>query len=98
MAAHESPKMVCPYCQQPVIKRGVSAVGAQRYYCKSCRKTCQREYRSNAWKPGVHELISQLLLNGSGVREIARRLKVSTDTVSAIRRHHQPPSESSEKR
>ncbi|MCP4402255.1 MAG: hypothetical protein GY801_33745 [bacterium] len=64
-----------------VNKRGLSAVGTQRYWCKKCHRTFQREYRYNACKPGMNDHILDQTMNGNGVCDIGRSSQVSTGTV-----------------
>jgi IS1 family transposase/transposase-like protein len=84
MAYHE---VICPHCHgTSVNKRGFSAVGTQRYWCKTCQQTFQLHYRYNACKPGMKDHILDQTMNGSGVRDIGRSSQVSTGTVlSTIR-------------
>jgi transposase-like protein len=65
-------------------KNGKSVSGAQRWRCKDCKKYFQREYRYNAHRPGVKDRIKVLTLNGSGVRDIGRVLKIDKDTVVSV--------------
>jgi insertion element IS1 protein InsB len=72
----------CPHCHRTSVnKRGFSAVGIQRYWCKRCHRTFQTQYRYNACKPGVNDQILDHTMNGSGVRDIWRSLKVCTETI-----------------
>ena len=72
----------CRYCNSAdLLKNGHSENGAQRYRCKSCSRSFQIDYRYNAWKPGTKDQIEQQTLNSSGVRDISRNLKISTNTV-----------------
>lgn len=73
----------CRYCQQagPVRKHGFGKTGTPRYYCQDCRRTFQLDYRYNAHKPGVKDDIVNMALNGSGVRDTVRVLKVGINTV-----------------
>jgi transposase-like protein len=64
-------------------KNGHSENGTQRRLCVSCRKSFQLSYTYSAWKPGVKEQIIELTLNGSGVRDTGRVLKINPDTVSS---------------
>ncbi len=78
--------VVCPHCQsdETVVKNGKSAEGKQRFLCRSqhCQK---RTLILNPSYPGRQQAIKQqiveMTLNGSGVRDIARVLHVSTRTV-----------------
>ena len=59
----------------------------QRYLCrnKSCaRKTFQMEYKNNACRPGVHEEIVEMAMNGTGTRDTGRVLGISKDTVTSV--------------
>jgi transposase len=74
----------CPKCDHSeVVRNGRSSVGEQRYYCKSadCRKTFQLTHHYEACKPGVKEQISNMAMNGSGIRETARVLSMGINTV-----------------
>jgi insertion element IS1 protein InsB len=72
----------CPYCQHTSVnKRGFSDVGTQRYWCKICQRTFQTHYRYKACQPGMKDRILDQTMNGSGVRDIWRSLKVSTETI-----------------
>lgn len=80
--------VVCPHCQsdESVVKNGKSAEGKQRFLCRSY--PCQRRtFILNPSYPGRQRTIKQqivdMTLNGSGVRDIARVLHVSTRTVIA---------------
>ncbi|MDD7804528.1 MAG: IS1-like element transposase [Endozoicomonas sp. (ex Botrylloides leachii)] len=80
MAVIEVP---CRYCsqQKSVIRYGKSKSGKQRFHCNDCCKSFQCEYCNNAYKPGVTEQIVEMTMNGSGVRDISRVLKISLTTV-----------------
>jgi transposase-like protein len=72
----------CRYCQgNDLVKNGHSENGIQRYRCNGCKKSFQLDYRYNAWKEGIKAQIESQTLNSSGVRAIARNLKISKDTV-----------------
>ena len=75
----------CPYCHsKQVVKRGKTHRGTQRYLCQntacaqgsflldSCNRGCV---------PEVKHTIIDMSLNANGVRDIARVLGISTDTV-----------------
>lgn len=75
-------EVTCPRCQYTSVnKRGFSSVGTQRYWCKICQQTFQLRYRYNACKPGMKDQILDQAMNGGGIRDIWRTLKVSTGTV-----------------
>ena len=73
----------CPACQQPeaVYRHGKTRDGRQRYRCTACRRTFQRHYRHQAYVPGTRARITAMALNGSGVRDTARVLGISAQTV-----------------
>ena len=76
---------VCPTCGSDKIgKAGYSARGVQRYRCRSesCPiQTFMLNYQYNAYEPGVKEQLVEMAINGSGVRDTARVLKISKGTV-----------------
>jgi len=77
--------VLCPTCQQAeaVYRHGRATDGTQRYRCTACRRTFQLRYRHKIHEPGVRERITTLALNGSGIRDTARVLGVSTQAVMA---------------
>ena len=75
----------CPYCCcKDLQKNGKSSSGTQRWRCKNCGKYFQREYRYNAYTPGIKEKVIAMTLNSSGVRDIGRVLKINKNTVVAV--------------
>lgn len=77
--------VVCPACEQPeaVYRHGKATDGTQRYRCTACRRTFQLRYRHRIHAPGVRARITALALNGSGIRDTARVLGISTQAVMA---------------
>jgi len=75
----------CPKCgSEKVIKHGTSATGEQRYMCKNdeCKnKSFMLNYKYNGRKPGIDISIIEMTANSSGIRDISRVLKISTDKV-----------------
>src|SRR5438128_1236300 len=75
----------CPYCHgEQVVKRGKTDSGTQRYLCHNT--TCatgsvRLDYRNRGCVPEVKQTIIDMSLNASGVRDTARVLHISTDTV-----------------
>jgi transposase-like protein len=75
----------CPHCHQDqVVKRGKTACGTQRYLCQN--QACATDsflldYRNRGCLPEVKDLIIDMSLNASGVRDTARSLPISTNTV-----------------
>lgn len=86
-------EVTCRYCQRSdrVRKQGVSKSGHQRYRCEHCQRTFQLDYSNTAYKPGVKEQILDMAMNGSGIRDTARVLKVNMNTVmSTIKKNRRP--------
>ena len=77
--------VLCPYCQSnQIIKRGKTETGKQRYRCQNPDCPHQSFVLDPAYKgrlPNIKQQVVEMSLNGSGVRDIARVLKISTDTV-----------------
>ncbi len=77
--------VLCPDCQSDnVFKHGFSRDKKQRYRCEN--PECQRRtFILNHSHPGrtkeVKAKIVEMSLNGSGIRDTARVLNVSTSTV-----------------
>ena len=75
----------CPHCQsEQIVKRGKTGCGTQRYLCQNT--TCALgsfllAYRYLGRLPEVKHQIIDMSLNASGVRDTARVLRISTDTV-----------------
>jgi transposase-like protein len=75
----------CPSCNSiEVVKNGKSAAGKQRYRCRNPQ--CQRcsfilDFTYRGYLPEVKQQISDMALNGSGIRDTARVLKISATTV-----------------
>jgi len=78
----------CPHCQSTaVIKAGKQANGTQRYQCQNGR--CARrifllQYHDRGRVPEVRRQVVDLALNGSGIRDTARVLRISPTTVIAV--------------
>ncbi len=91
-------KITCPDCGSDTIKKaGLSARGTQRYCCQNpdcSKKTFMLEYRYRAYEPGVKEQLVDMAINGSGVRDTARVLKISKTTVmDTLKKSLQPGSD-----
>ncbi|SKA91335.1 InsA N-terminal domain-containing protein [Thiothrix eikelboomii] len=84
----------CPSCQgESVYRHGKARSGLQRYRCRDCHHCFQREYLYEANKPGVTDKISDMAMNGSGVRDTGRVLRISVTTVIAhLKNSSHPPS------
>lgn len=77
--------VLCPTCgSSDVVKHGQSSSGKQRYKCRNhqChRSTFMREYAYRGHLPDVKAQIADMAVNGSGIRDTARVLKISPTTV-----------------
>ena len=78
----------CPHCHSTeVIKAGKQATGAQRYQCQNrqcARRIFLLQYQDRGRVPEIRREVVDLALNGSGVREAARVLRLSPTTVIAV--------------
>lgn len=74
-----------PHCgSEDVIKRGKTSIGSQRYRCRhaACAQgSFLLDYRYQAYRPQVKRQSVDMAMNGSGVRDTARVLSISKDTV-----------------
>lgn len=75
----------CRFCSQtdPVKKHGTAPSGTPRYRCQDCKRSFLLDYRYKAWAPGVQEQIVTMALDGAGIRETHRQLKIARNTVSS---------------
>ncbi|WP_199337047.1 IS1 family transposase [Oscillatoria sp. FACHB-1407] len=75
----------CPSCNNTnIVKHGKSPEGKQRYKCRNrdCpRSTFLLQYTYQGHLPEVKRKISDMAVNGSGIRDTARVLNVSPTTV-----------------
>ncbi len=75
----------CPKCQGThVIKNGKSAEGKQRFLCHSGKDECSTfilDYTYKGRLPAIKQQMVEMSLNGSGIRDICRVLRVSSRTV-----------------
>lgn len=77
--------VTCPSCKTvKVVKHGMSGEGKQRYFCKntSCdKKTFILNYTNRGHLAEVKAQIIEMAINGSGVRDTSRVLKIGINTV-----------------
>jgi len=78
-------KVICPSCSsEDLVKHGQSDEGKQRYRCRNVdcsRCTFIRHYAYRGYLPEVKQQIADMAVNGSGIRDPARVLKISPTTV-----------------
>src|SRR5262245_56524495 len=75
----------CPYCQDTdIVRHGTTPDGKQRYRCRTCPtrgRTFLLEYAYAGQSPEVKQQIVEMAMNASGIRDTARVLHVSPNTV-----------------
>ena len=75
----------CPHCQgTDIIRNGKTRQGKQRFLCREepCDgRTFILDYSYAGQSKEVKKKIIDMAVNGSGVRDTARVLKISTNTV-----------------
>ena len=70
--------ILCPTCSKDEVVK-------QRYKCcnrECCRSTFIRHYTYRGYLPQVQQEIADMAVNGSGIRDTARVLKISRTTVT----------------
>ena len=77
--------VTCPYCQSDhIARRGKTETDKQRYRCQNPTCPHQSSVLNPAYKgrlPEIKEQIIDMALTGNGIRDTARVLGISTDTV-----------------
>ena len=77
----------CPFCRSENVRKYGFVNEKQRYLCENddcAHKTFYAEYKYNACNPEIRVQIIKMSIDGSGIRTIARVLKISTDTVISV--------------
>jgi insertion element IS1 protein InsB len=78
----------CPYCQSTeVIKAGKQGNGTQRYRCQNgqCpQRIFLLQYQDRGRVPEIRRQVVDMAVNGSGIRDTARVLRISPTTVIAV--------------
>jgi insertion element IS1 protein InsB len=75
-------KVNCPHCFcSKVVKNGKKGNGSQNFLCKSCKKQFVYEYLYWGADPFTKRLAMNMLLKGSGIRDVAAVLKISKGAV-----------------
>lgn len=80
----------CPSCSdtESIVKFGKASNNKQRYCCQNdlCeRKTFIVGYDNKGWLQDIKEKIIEMAVNGSGIRDTARVLGISRETVLSSR-------------
>ena len=77
----------CPHCQgTDIVRHGQTRQGKQRYRCREqpcASRTFLLHYSYPGQSPEVKQQIVDMAMNASGIRDTARVLHVSTNTVMA---------------
>jgi insertion element IS1 protein InsB len=88
----------CLHCQSDqIVKRGKTSRGTQRCLCQNQACTTDSfllDYRNRGCLPEVKDLIMDMSVNASGVRDTARSLRISTNTVLSELKKKEPSLES----
>jgi transposase-like protein len=75
----------CPHCQgTDIVRHGHTRQGKQRYRCREQRcasRTFLVDYSYHGQSPEVKRQIVDMAMNASGIRDTARVLHVSPNTV-----------------
>ena len=78
-------KIICPNCgSDKIMKSGWNALGTQRYRCQNIEcitKKFMLKYRYRAYEHGIKKQVVEMAINGSGIRDTARVLKINKNTV-----------------
>ena len=77
-------KIKCPLCKTTMLgKAGKNAKGVQHYLCKN--KTCKKHtFILKYDNKGCEEKVIEMAINGSGIRDTSRVLKMSKTTVMRL--------------
>ena len=77
--------ITCPVCSSLNIKKnGINKQRKQRYQCRECGRQFILKYSYRAYLKDIRELIVPMCLNGSGIRDISRVLRISATTVMKV--------------
>ncbi len=69
------------------VRYGKTAERKQRYFCRNqecSHRTFIQQYSYRAYLTDVKQQITDMAVNGSGMRDTARVLKISRNTVTAV--------------
>jgi len=74
-------KIKCRKCGSEKVYLYGKQSGHQRCRCQDCKKMFQLSYTNKACEEGTKEKIVLMAHNGSGIRDTARVLSISPNTV-----------------
>ena len=87
-------RVCCSNCGSiNVVRHGKTAQGKQRYLCRNhlcCQRTFIQQYTYRSYLSEVKQQIDDMTVNGSGMRDTARVLKISRNTVTAVLKKNFP--------
>jgi transposase-like protein len=85
----------CPHCDgTDIVRHGQTRQGKQRYRCRAHRcagRTFLLAYTYVGQSPDVKQQLVEMALHASGIRDTARVLHVSTNTVMKERKKRRLP-------
>ena len=67
-----------PFSAKGLVPMAINRTG---YKCEDCGRSFQLVYTHKAHEPGIKERVIDMALNGSGIRDTARVLKINMNTV-----------------
>ena len=87
--------VLCPYCKSDqVVERGKTGTGKQRYRCQNPECSHSSFLLDPIYKgrlPEIKQQVIDMSLNGSGIRDTARVLGISPNTViNELKKRGQP--------
>ena len=73
----------CIHCNSDKVNKQGFQQGTQRYRCQKsdCQRSFILNYKNRGWLKAVKKQIVDMCINGSGIRDTARVLQVSKNTV-----------------
>jgi insertion element IS1 protein InsB len=75
-------EIASPRCASLHVKKnGTTSHGKQNYQCIDCRRQFITDYTYRGCRPFIRALVVPMTMNSSGVRDIARVLSISPQTV-----------------
>jgi insertion element IS1 protein InsB len=75
-------EIACPRCASLHVKNnGTTSHGKQKYQCTGCRRQFLTDDTYRGCQSFIRALVVPMTMNGSGIRDIARVLLISTQTV-----------------
>ena len=75
--------MKCVYCQGDCIKKG-KIKKIQRYQCKLCKRTQQKEYTKLRISEEKYQWVRKLTCEGCGISSISRLLHIAKSSVQRV--------------